>query len=75
MWISKKKWQDLEKRIADLEKKVTNLQEFFQNHLEIHSEENAVFKSVIDETKKNMIDSILTIQDEIVRQVLQTLNH
>jgi uncharacterized coiled-coil protein SlyX len=40
MWISKKKYQELEKRIADLEVQVQSQQIIYKNHIESEYEFN-----------------------------------
>ena len=54
MWISKKKWKTLEKRIADLERKVQSQQELFKLHINNHEQSVSELKSIVDSLKRSI---------------------
>ena len=74
MWISKKKWEMAEKRIADLELQVQSQQEAIVEHLQTHIDEAERLKEALKETEYNLIKNLTSIQDAMVKQVLQELN-
>ena len=47
MWIKKKKWKAMEKKIADLEVQVQSQQKAIKYHLECHESEFAEFEEAI----------------------------
>lgn len=75
MWISKKRWEALEKRVVDLEKEVQGQRKAINHHLESHVADVDVLKTVLEDTKVNLITSITYIRDEIVKTILQELSH
>lgn len=62
MWISKRKLEAIEKRVADLEQKVQSQQNTLVNHLSNHKQEN-------DELRKIFAD----IKEEIYKGTAQIL--
>lgn len=52
MWIKKKKWKAMERKIADLEVQVQSQQKAIKYHLECHESEVAAFKEAISVVKK-----------------------
>lgn len=59
MWISSRKWKDLEKRIADLEREVQNHQNVLIKHLEDHEQENKDFRNILEGLKKEVEKEIM----------------
>lgn len=54
MWISKKKWANMENRIADLEYEVQSQQLAFHMHLEAHKQENNDFHKALTNIKEEL---------------------
>lgn len=54
MWISKKRWQLLEKKIADLEVQVQSQREIMMVHMNDHENENNELKDILESVKKEI---------------------
>lgn len=52
MWVSKKNWNALEKRIADLEVKTQSQQNAMLFHLESHGKENEELKAILENIRE-----------------------
>ena len=51
MWISKKKWEETDKKIAGLEKVIQNQQEILKEHIAEHEESVKELKDIIKTIK------------------------
>ena len=75
MWISKQKWEVLQKRIADLEQGVQSQQKAVLHHLNTHVDEAKQLKIALNDTETNLMKGIEAIKQEIISQVLSEINH
>lgn len=55
MWVKKKKWKTLEKKVTDLEAIVQGQNEIFQIHLEEHSKSVKELKDIINSLKNYVV--------------------
>lgn len=62
MWVSKKKWSELEKSVADLEEKIQSQQKILLEHMKDHEKENEDLKNIFK-----------AIKNEVYKGVQQTL--
>lgn len=74
MWVSKRKIETMDKRIAELEQKLQVQQKAISNHLDSHTDEIGEVSRVLDETKKNFIDLLGPLKEETFQYVLSRLN-
>lgn len=58
MWISKKTFKELEKRIADLEGQVQGQQRIFKVHIENHQEENRDLHNIFNDIKNSFYQQL-----------------
>lgn len=75
MWISKEKWSALNKKIVDLESKIQGQQKIICDHMETHQRETDDLKKALNDTKDGLNEYFSLIRTEIIKQVLQELNH
>lgn len=65
MWISKKRWQLLEKKIADLEVQVQSQQEIMMEYMNGYENETNELKEVLENAKKEIYIGVQQIMEEI----------
>lgn len=54
VWISNKKWEDMEKRIAALEFTVQEQRTLMKKHIKMHEKENQELKEIIPQIKEEI---------------------
>lgn len=62
MWISRKKWNEMQNKIADLEEQVQSQQKILIKHMDDHEREN-----------KELINILQGVKNEIYKGMQQTL--
>lgn len=58
MWVSKKRWETVNKRIAELEEKVQNYQIVLAKHVEEHERENEELKVILASLKGELLKAL-----------------
>lgn len=61
MWISKRKWKSIEKRVADLEQNVQSQQNTLVKHLDNHKQENEELRKTFEKIKEEIYKGIAQI--------------
>lgn len=64
MWVSKKKWNELNKKVADLETTIQDQQGFLVKHIKNHEKENKDFRKAISEVKESLNTDLTKLLSE-----------
>lgn len=75
VWVSRKKWELLNKKVADLEGQCRGQQEVMQQHLKQHKSENESYQKALKEISSNFSSCIYEVKAEILKEITQELNH
>lgn len=53
MWVSKKEWNSLQKKITDLEKETQSQRNALIKHLDDHTQENEELREILENIKRD----------------------